>query len=214
MAMDPKTGRFQTVPEYPEFAWLEGIVNAVTHREYALAGDYIKVTMFDDRLEIQSPGKLPNLVTIDNIKETRYPRNPRISRVLTDFGWVRELNEGVKRIYSDMAEFFLDDPIYSEPEQAVRLVLKNNIVMRNMRRQDRAIGFVGEGVWAKLDDLDHNILTVMASRSVISRAELAKYTDRANRTITVRLNKLIERGIVKANGNSYDPKRTYSIVYE
>lgn len=52
------------------------------------------------------PGKLPNIVTVDNIKDTRYARNPRISRVLTDFGWVRELNEGVKRIYSDMADFF------------------------------------------------------------------------------------------------------------
>ena len=105
-ALDPLTGKFKTVPEYPEFSWLEGIVNAVTHREYGMSGRYILVTMFDDRLEIKSPGKLPNIVTVDNIKDTRYARNPRISRVLTDFGWVRELNEGVKRIYSDMADFF------------------------------------------------------------------------------------------------------------
>ena len=38
-ALDPKTGQFKTQPEYPEFAWLEGIVNAVTHREYALSGN-------------------------------------------------------------------------------------------------------------------------------------------------------------------------------
>lgn len=41
----------------------------------------------------------------------------------------RELNEGVKRIYADMESFFLDDPIFSEPEQSVKLTLKNNIVM-------------------------------------------------------------------------------------
>ena len=86
-ALDPLTGKFKTVPEYPEFSWLEGIVNAVTHREYGMSGRYILVTMFDDRLEIKSPGKLPNIVTVDNIKDTRYARNPRISRVLTDFGW-------------------------------------------------------------------------------------------------------------------------------
>ena len=107
MAMDEKTGTFMSVPEYPEFAWLEGIVNAVTHREYAMEGSYIKVSMFDDRLEIESPGRLPNVVTVDNIKETRYSRNPRISRVLTEFGWVRELNEGVKRIYSEWNNSFL-----------------------------------------------------------------------------------------------------------
>ncbi len=107
VALDRMTGRFLTVPEYPEFAWLEGIVNAVTHREYAMTGRYIKVSMYDDRLEIESPGKLPNIVTVKNIKETRYSRNPSIARVLNDVGWVRELNEGGKRIYSVMEKFFL-----------------------------------------------------------------------------------------------------------
>lgn len=90
-ALDTQTGTFKIVPEYPEFAWLEGIVNAIVHREYVLAGDYILVAMYDDRLEIKSPGKLPNMVTVENIKHTRYARNPKISRVLTEFGYVREI---------------------------------------------------------------------------------------------------------------------------
>ena len=45
-------GKFQTVPEYPEFAWFEGLVNAVTHRDYAFRGDYVRVSMFDDRLGV------------------------------------------------------------------------------------------------------------------------------------------------------------------
>lgn len=131
-ALDPKTGLFKTEPEYPEFAWLEGIVNAVTHREYAMTGNYIRVTMYDDRLEILSPGKLPNLVTVDNIRETRFSRNPQIARVLTEFGLVRELNEGVKRIYADMQEQNLDLPIYTENEQSVTLILKNKLEQRNV----------------------------------------------------------------------------------
>ena len=213
-AMDKKTGIFQIVPEYPEFAWLEGVVNAVTHREYSMSGGYIKVSMYDDRLEIESPGKLPNIVTVENIKETRYSRNPRISRVLTDFGWVRELNEGVKRIYADMERFFLDDPIFSEPEQSVKLTLKNNIVMRNVRQKDHAMGQIGIETWSQLDDLEQQILVYMASNSVVSRASLEKHTKRSNRTITTRLNNMINLGIIKANGNSHDPKRSYSIVYK
>ena len=84
-------GRFIVFPEYPEFACVEGIVNAIVHRDYSIGGDHIRVFMFDDRLEITSPGKLPNIVTVDNIRLTRYSRNPRIARVLTEFGWVREL---------------------------------------------------------------------------------------------------------------------------
>ena len=99
-------GRFQILPEYPEFAWIEGIVNAVTHRNYSVYGDHIRVLMFDNRLEIHSPGKLPNIVTVENIRHERFSRNPRIARTLTEFGWVREMNEGVKRIYSEMNLLF------------------------------------------------------------------------------------------------------------
>ncbi|MBO7466786.1 MAG: putative DNA binding domain-containing protein [Bacteroidaceae bacterium] len=211
-ALDTVTGKFQIVPEYPEFAWLEGIVNAVTHREYAMSGRYILVSMYDDRLEIESPGKLPSVVTVDNIKETRYSRNPRIARLLTDFGWVRELNEGVKRIYSDMKKFFLDDPIYSEPEQSVRLVLKNNIVMRNLRRKDRAAEFVGEDIWSALDENDRHILVYMSEKREVTRLALQTHLKRSNGYITRRLARLIDIGIVRANGNTHDPKRTYSII--
>ena len=100
--------------KYPEFAWLEGLVNAVTHRDYSISGEYIRVTMFDDRIEFLSPGRLPSIVTVENIQTTRFSRNPLIARVLSDFGWVRELNEGVKRIYTDMKLYFLDPPIFSD----------------------------------------------------------------------------------------------------
>ena len=207
-----QTGRFQTVPEYPEFAWQEGIVNAVTHREYGMSGNYIKVSMYDDRLEIESPGKLPNIVTVSNIKETRYARNSRISRVLTDFGWVKELNEGVARIYSEMEDFFLDDPVYSEPGQSVKLVLYNNIVMRTMRQKGHAINNVGVETWNQLDKVSQMIVTYLANHGPAGRGELEKYTGKSEGTIRNRLNMLIEMQIVKANGNTYDPKRTYEVV--
>lgn len=210
-ALDGKTGKFKTVPEYPEFAWKEGVVNAVTHREYAMSGSYIKVSMYDDRLEIESPGRLPNIVTIENIKETRFARNPRISRVLTEFGWVRELNEGVKRIYSDMAELFLDEPIYSEPDQGVRLILKNNIVARSQRQTNRAAENVGVERWNDLDDLEHLILTLMSSRGVVKRSDIEQYTGKSGKTVNTRLKHLLDLNIIIANGNKYDPKRTYAL---
>lgn len=213
VALNPETGKFQVVPEYPEFAWLEGIVNAVTHREYAMMGSFIKVTMFDDRLEIESPGRLPNLVTIENIRETRYSRNPRIARVLNEFGWVKELNEGVKRIYSDMEKFFLDDPVYSEPDQSVLLVLKNNIVMRNLRKSDRALDSVGEQMWSQLDEVDKQILAYMSGRLSVTRIELQNYLGRSNVYVSKRLAQMMELGAIRANGQKHDPKRTYSIVH-
>lgn len=210
--LDVQSGKFRVVPEYPEFAWQEGIVNAVTHREYALSGDYIKVSMYDDRLEIESPGKLPNIVTVENIREIRYSRNSRISRVLTEMGWVRELNEGVKRIYRDMENFFLDDPIYTEPEQSVKLTLKNNIVMRSMRQRSYAVKQIGQDIWNQLDTLEQQILTYLTNKGASKRADLAKYTRKSDSTIRMRLNHLMEIGLVAANGAKNDPGRVYSAI--
>ena len=123
--LDSVTGKFISIPEYLVFAWQEGIVNEVTHRAYNIHGDDIKIIMYDDRLEILSLGKLPSIVSLKTIKEVRYSRNPKIE--LTEIGWVRELGEGVKRIYEEMNKVFLDDPIYEEEQQQVRLILKNNI---------------------------------------------------------------------------------------
>lgn len=71
-------GQFKIIPEYPEFAWFEGVINAITHRDYGFRGDHIRIKMFNNRLEIFSPGKLPNIVTLKNMKETRFSRNPNI----------------------------------------------------------------------------------------------------------------------------------------
>ena len=140
---------FTTVPEYPEFAWFEGLVNAMAHRDYSIRGEYTRVYLYSDRLEIQSPGRLPNVVRLDNLRHTRYSRNPKITRVFTEFSWVRELNEGVDKIYKVMEESGLPEPEFSEPNSfSVKLVLRNNIEARIPRLQfsDQVRDNVGNNV--------------------------------------------------------------------
>ena len=210
-ALNVKTGRFDTVPEYPEFAWQEGIVNAVTHREYAMSGSYILVSMYDDRLEIESPGKLPSIVTVENIRNTRFSRNPRISRVLTELGWVKELNEGVKRIYSDMSQFFLDPPEYSEPGYEVKLILKNNIVMRTIRQSRHVEKQLGGSLWEGMDSLERQIITFLFNHGPATRTEITDFTQKSRNTVMNRLNLLIEADLVEATGPKNDPSRKYQI---
>ncbi len=210
-SLDSETGNFKTVEEYPPFAWAEGVVNAVAHREYAMEGKYIKVTMYDDRLEIESPGKLPNIVTVDNIRTTNFSRNPRMARVLSDFGIVKELNEGVKRIYSDMENYFLEAPEYSEPSgQTVKLVLRNNVIARTARQTETAEKKMAE-YWNKLDAVEKDIVTIMGSRSCITATELSMMVSKTRRTINKKLSNLLEIGVIKMNGNKHDPALTYSL---
>ena len=208
-------GKFQTVPEYPEFAWFEGLVNAVTHRDYAFRGDYVRVSMFDDRLEIVSPGALPNIVTLDNMRETRYSRNPRIARTLVEFGWVRELNEGIPRIYSEMQGMLLNEPTYSEPDNAkVKLTLENNIVARDIRRREALDDKLSSESLAMLGEYELAAVRLAFANGKVTAAELAGHIGRGQRTATRILKGLSgDGGLFEWHGSSAtDPNQFYTLV--
>ncbi len=83
--------------EYPEEAVREVIVNALTHRDYSIAGTDILLTIFSDRLEVRSPGRLPNTVTVDGMRSgMRYSRNQTIANVMRDYGYVEARGMGIR----------------------------------------------------------------------------------------------------------------------
>lgn len=207
-----RDGVFKKIPEYPEFAWLEGLVNAVAHRDYSIQGDYIRITMFDDRIEFSSPGNLPSIVTVDNIQNTRFSRNPMIARVLSDFGWVRELNEGVKRIYTDMKSFFLDPPSFSEPNgNTVLLILRNNIAARSIRRMTTQKAIFGEK-WEQLSDFDRSIVFYIANVDRCTPKKLIDLTKKSRPTVLAHIKTLLSQEIiVEHSASSQDPTKYYTI---
>ena len=118
------SGRFEATPIVPREAWLEGLVNAIIHRSYSMAGDYIRVDIFTDRVEIESPGRflgLPNPARPSQL--TRFARNPRIARVCADLRIGREAGEGIKRIFDEMRFAGLAEPVYKQTRASVRLIL-------------------------------------------------------------------------------------------
>ncbi len=116
-------GRFHRRRTIPDFAWLEAIVNAATHRSYSISGDHVRVEVFEDRLGVESPGRLPGLVRLDNIRSSRFARNPRIARAMSDLGFGRELGEGVDRMFEEMHRVGLPDPVYEERPASVQVTL-------------------------------------------------------------------------------------------
>lgn len=88
----------------PEDAVRESIVNAVTHRDYTLAGTDVEISLYQDRLEVVSPGRLPNGVTVEKMAEgLRAARNELLKEILRDYGYVEHLGMGVRnRIIGSM----------------------------------------------------------------------------------------------------------------
>lgn len=76
-----KTPARENVPQYSMAAVFEAIVNAVAHRDYSIASRRIRLSMFKDRIEIDSPGQLPNGMTIEGMADSQATRNEVIASV-------------------------------------------------------------------------------------------------------------------------------------
>ena len=194
--LDMEQGKFKKVPEYPEEAWLEAIVNALCHRSYNVQGNSIYIKHFDNRLEIKNSGPLPAQVTIENIKTERFARNPRIARVLEDMGYVRQLNEGVSRIYESMEKSMLSIPEYRVINDNVYLTLRNKISSHSKTIPDNIIQKIEEN-WSTYNTTQKRIFSCLFIHQKTTKDELASYCDAHSNTIGRYLTQLIDQEIIE-----------------
>ena len=117
--------RFVTEPEYPEFVWKELIVNAIAHRDYSIKGTDIQIKMFDDHITVESPGTLPGIVRLNNMREIHFSRNPKIAALLHEYEYVREFGEGIDRMFFEMKQAGLPEPEYRTEAFMVYATIKN-----------------------------------------------------------------------------------------
>lgn len=111
--------------EYPEAVLREAIVNALVHRDYNLTGAPIDIKIWDDRLEIYSPGPLPGHITVENMSEQRYRRNPKIVRMLKTLGELEDRGRGVKMMHEEMALAGLPAPEFIATPASLTVILRN-----------------------------------------------------------------------------------------
>lgn len=89
-------------PSYPDYVFRELVVNACVHRNYSIYGANIRVFLFSDRLEVISPGRLPNTVTIEKLPVgTSVARNPVLMRVMENLGYVDKLGRGLPMVWQE-----------------------------------------------------------------------------------------------------------------
>lgn len=110
--------------EYPPEAIWEILVNAIIHRDYSISDD-VQVLIFDNRIEIISPGKLPGYVRVDNILQARYSRNSKIVRNLARYPNPpnKDLGEGLNTAFQKMKEWRLKQPEIVEDGNYVRVTI-------------------------------------------------------------------------------------------
>ena len=119
----------ETIPEYPPSVVREALLNALAHRDYGLVGTTIDVTVWDDRIEIRSPGSLPGHITTDNMRLEHFSRNRRLMRTLRDLGLVEEFGEGVDRMYREMESRLMPPPEFTVTSDSVTVTLRNQFLV-------------------------------------------------------------------------------------
>jgi ATP-dependent DNA helicase RecG len=121
--------KFEQKYIFPEDAVREVILNAIAHRDYSIA-NAIEIYIFNDRMEIKSPGALLSTLTIKNLYElegSHESRNPLIASVLRENKLMREIGEGMKRIFSLMQEQKLEKPELYSNGLWFRVTFSNNM---------------------------------------------------------------------------------------
>jgi ATP-dependent DNA helicase RecG len=134
----------ETIPEYPEAAIREAVINAICHREYAAVGT-IQVRIYDDRLEVWNPGTLPPSLTIESLyrEHPSLPRNPKIALAFYRARLIEHWGTGTLRIVDACdqlgikVEFFSDSGFFMirfiKPEKTISLPIEQKLNNRQKK---------------------------------------------------------------------------------
>jgi ATP-dependent DNA helicase RecG len=111
---------------FPVEVLREGIVNALVHRDYLLSATTVQFSIFADRIEVVSPGRLPNGITPARmIAGCRASRNQLIKDVMRDYGYLEHMGMGIPRkVMAGMKRFNETEPVFLAEEETFTIVFK------------------------------------------------------------------------------------------
>ena len=189
-------GRFVDMPIIPADAWLEGLVNAVVHRSYSYGGDHIRFEIFDDRIEVHSPGRFPGLSDLVDPREVmRFARNPRIARVCAELRYGQELGEGIRRMFDEMRGAGLADPTYTQTSTSVQLTLSSFTVNVELEQQ--------------LTARQKQLLSLLRVHDGLSTGDAVDAIGRSRPAVLRDLRRLRDLGLIEWEGQSRTDPQAY-----
>lgn len=188
-------------PQFPPPAYRELTVNAVAHRDYQLTGSTIRITFFRSKLEWVSPGSLPPNVTLDNILDMQYSRNPTVARFLYQGGWVEEFGQGLNTVFNLMRSQELPEPELKDIGSAFIVSIRGHLPLTIWTEQ-----------MTTLPPHHQRLMRFALQNGSINLQQASSMLpDRGDRSIQNDLRKLAEMGLLErvgaARATAYVPKR-------
>ena len=192
--------------EYPLLAIREAIINAVCHRDYSVRGSDIKLAIFDDRIEITSPGDLPGKLTVEDLgMGISEIRNHMVARIFNEMGLIERWGQGITNIRDLCRDWGINEPTFTERGYFFK------VIFYNAPRQDaKSLGIVEETIF---DDDERIIIEYIKENRQAQTKELVKIIDKDITTIRRKLRNMVTNKLIKWVGSSSnDPTGYYVLV--
>ena len=203
-------------PEYPERAVQEALVNALIHRDYSVVGSEVHVDIYDNRLEIYSPGGMYDGTFVQdlnplNVSSTR--RNPIIADVFARMDLMERRGSGLRKIIEayEAEENYKKElkPEFKSTESSFTTILKNlnydtqNVIQNVTQNVTQSEG-QNDGQKLKPSDRREKILEIIKNNPKITAYDLSKQFNVTDRTIKRDLKVLTDKKIIKYVGSAKD----------
>jgi ATP-dependent DNA helicase RecG len=186
--------RHEARSNLPPVAIREAVINAVAHADYAQRGAPIRISIFDDRLEIENPGLLPFGLTVEDLEHgVSKLRNRVIGRVFHALGLIEQWGSGVQRMMAACRDAGLPPPRFEELATRFRVTLHTTRTTR-----------------PSLDETDQGIMDALSDGQGRTTSEIAAAIGLTARATRTRLARLVGNGLLREVGTGpQDPKRRY-----
>lgn len=183
--------------QIPPVVVREALINAVVHADYSQRGAPFRISIFDDRLEVENPGLLPFGLTLDDLPlGVSKLRNRVIGRVFHELKLIEQWGSGIGRMLSACQQARLPTPVWEEVGTRFR------VTMRTQKAYEPTFG-----------SLDDPICDVLSLKNGLRSSEVAEAIGLTTRATRNRLKKLVEQGLVVRIGTGpTDPKSKYFIA--
>lgn len=201
-------------PEYPERAVQEALVNAIIHRDYSVVGSEVHVDIYDDRLEIYSPGGMYDgtfVQDLDPLNISSSRRNPVIADVFARMDLMERRGSGLRKIIEayEAEENYKEElkPEFRSTESSFTTILKNlNYVGQNVgqnvgQKDDKSEG-QNEVDKLKPDDRREKIVKIIKENPKITAYDISKKFNVTDRTIERDLKVLTDKNIIEYVGSA------------
>ena len=184
----------QDIPEYPELAIREILVNAIGHADYSLSGMRILVGIYADRMEIQNPGMLPFGMTMEDLKAgVSKIRNRVIARVFREMGLMEEWGSGYKRVIHACQSGGYPEPDWEELSTAIRVIFYPHPAVNEYSHVDVPVN-------VPVNDRQHWFLVQLAAGKQSKSSDLATYWGVSIKTAKRDIAELKSKGVIEFVG--------------